>query len=185
MRLFREKFHWKYPNLSILLVSVLLTIIGLKNGSLQSVVDLLGYLGYFGILVAGLLFVSTFTVVPAAAVLFVFAKTTDPVIVAIIGGLGATIGDLIGFIFVRERLLAELNPLLKALHLYRRINIVNSRYFGWFAPVLGAAIIASPLPDELGLTLLGITKIKVHSLALIAFVLNTLGILLLAIAANS
>ena len=43
-------------------------------------------------------------------------------------------------------------------------------------------LIASPLPDEAGVTMLaGLTKISVKSLALISFILNTLGIIILLI----
>jgi hypothetical protein len=45
--------------------------------------------------------------------------------------------------------------------------------------VLGAFIIASPLPDELGLTLMGMSKVRLAVLVPVSFVMNAVGIYLL------
>src|SRR3989344_2706332 len=177
--------RWRYPNIVLLLISLVVTILLLANGFLDHLTTGLGALGYLGVFIAGSLFVSTFTIAPAAAILFQLAQSFDPVMVALIGGLGAAIGDYFAYRFIRDRLLAELNPLLRALHLYRQINILHSKYFAWLAPVIGAAIVASPLPDEIGLTLLGMKKISFGRFIVLAFLLNSLGIYIIAIAANS
>ena len=46
--------------------------------------------------------------------------------------------------------------------------------------MLGAAIIASPLPDEIGLSLMGMSKTRVAVLIPVSFAMNALGICLLA-----
>ena len=51
-------------------------------------------------------------------------------------------------------------------------------------PFLGAIIIASPLPDELGLVMLGDSKLKYREIAIISYVLNTAGILLIVVPVN-
>lgn len=176
--------HWRYPNLALLLASLSVTAFLALNGTLFRLVEALGALGYLGVFLAGTLFVSTFTLAPAAVVLFNFAKVIDPAVIAVIGGLGAALGDYIAYRFIRERLFDELSPLLKTLHLYRRVNVLHTRYFAWLAPVVGAAIIASPLPDELGLSLLGLKKISLPRFLLLAFLLNALGIYVVALAAG-
>jgi len=177
--------HWRYPNLTFLALSLILTGLILYNGYHETTLNSLQAWGYAGVFLARLLFVSTFTVAPAAAILFGLAQVLNPWLVALIGGLGAMIGDYLAFLFIKERLLKELNPFLKMLHLYRPANILHSKYFGWLTPVIGALIIASPLPDELGLSLLGLTKIKTSRLLALAFFLNAAGILLIALAAQS
>jgi len=177
--------RWKYPNITLLIVSLAATVFLLSNGFLDHLTTGLGTLGYLGVFVTGFFFVSTFTIAPAAAILFQFAQILDPLPVAVIGGLGAAIGDYIAYRFIRDRLFAELNPLLRALHLYRQINILHSRYFAWLAPVIGAAIVASPLPDEIGLSLLGLKKINFSRFIVLAFLLNSLGMYIIALAANS
>src|SRR3989338_5855039 len=176
--------HWRYPNLTLLVLSLIATYFLLRNGNLHNVINSLGELGYLGVFVTGLFFVSTFTVAPAAAVLFTFAQDFNPLVVALIGGLGAMVGDYVAMRFIRDRLFNELNPFLRALHLYHPVNILHSKYFAWFGPVVGAAIIASPFPDETGLILLGASKISPIRLLIITYLLNAIGIFLIALAAN-
>ncbi|QQG50266.1 MAG: hypothetical protein HZB70_01635 [Candidatus Berkelbacteria bacterium] len=177
--------RWRYPNITLLFISLAVTVFLLNNGWLGHLKDGFESIGYLGVFVAGFLFVSTFTIAPAAAILFEFAQNLEPIFVALIGGVGAAIGDYLAYRFIRDRLFAELNPLLKALHLYRRIDILHTKYFAWLAPVIGAAIVASPLPDEIGLSLLGLKKIAFSRFIALAFLLNALGIYVIAIAANS
>jgi len=49
---------------------------------------------------------------------------------------------------------------------------------GWTLPVIGAIIIASPFPDEIGVSLVGISKIKTYQFLLVSFILNAIGIFL-------
>jgi hypothetical protein len=177
--------HWRYPNLTLLFLSLLLSAFLLVNGTLQAAVSYLGVTGYVGVFFAGMLFVSTFTLAPAAAVLYAFAQFLDPPLVALVAATGAALGDYLAYRFIRERLFAELNPFLKALHLYRRVNILHSKYFVWWAPVMGAIFIASPLPDELGLTLLGMKKITAARFITLTFTLHFIGIYLLTLAARA
>ena len=45
---------------------------------------------------------------------------------------------------------------------------------------IAGIIIASPLPDEAGIIMLaGLTKIKMHNLAILSFLFNTLGIIII------
>lgn len=176
--------HWKYPNLALLSISLLVTIFLFTTGQLDRAIESLGTIGYFGVFLAGFLFVSTFTIAPATALLYSFGKELDPLAIAIVGGSGAAVGDYLAYLFIKDRIFAELNPILKMLHLYRRINILHSKYFAWLAPVVGALIIASPLPDEAGLSLLGLTKMSTARFITLAFGLNSVGIYLVALAAS-
>lgn len=180
-----QSHRLKYPNLTLLFASLVVAYLLYRSGLLHSVVTRLGAFEFVGLFVTGMFFVSTFTIAPAIAVLLAFVQDYNPFVVAIIGGLGASLGDYLAMIYVRDKLLDEINPLLKALHIYRRINILHSRYFAWLAPAIGAAIVASPLPDELGLVLLGASKISRLRLTIIVFLLNSAGILLIALAARS
>ena len=48
----------------------------------------------------------------------------------------------------------------------------------YFLYIFAGLIIASPLPDEVGVSMLaGLTSIRISSLAMLSFVMNTLGIL--------
>lgn len=176
--------HWKYPNLTFLVFSLIATYFLLRNGWLHPAVEYLGGTGYLGVFVAGLFFTSTFTVAPAAAILYAFAQELNPYLIAVIGGAGAMIGDYVAMRFIREQLMAEISPFLKMLHIYKPVDIFHSKYFAWLAPVVGAAIIASPLPDEAGLVLLGASQVSLARLMTVMFLMNTAGIFLITLAAR-
>ncbi len=126
--------------------------------------------------IAGIFFTSAFTIAPAAVALANIAGQVPAAAVAFWGALGAMCGDLIIFLFIRDRFAADLVASLRP-SLAR--HILNSFHFGflkWFSPVLGALIIASPLPDEFGLMLLGLSRTRIAILLPVSFVMNMLGI---------
>lgn len=126
--------------------------------------------------VSGIFFTSVFTVAPASVVLAHIAERIPLPTVALWGALGAMCGDLLLFFFIRDRFADDLLNTLKP-SLVR--HVVNSFHFGflkWLSPVLGALIIASPLPDEFGLTLLGLSKVRLAVLMPVSFIMNIIGI---------
>jgi hypothetical protein len=58
------------------------------------------------------------------------------------------------------------------------------RWFSWAMLVAGAIIIASPLPDELGVALMGIGEIRPRVFLPLSFAMNTLGIVIVGLAAQ-
>jgi hypothetical protein len=46
-------------------------------------------------------------------------------------------------------------------------------------PVIGAIIIASPLPDEVGISLMGLSKISTPKFIFISYILNSIGLFLI------
>lgn len=175
---FSNKF--KYPNLIIFFLFGFLTYFLFKAGIYQKLVLRLEDFGYLGAFLAGMFFISTFTAIPAATVLFLFAERFDNLpFLALVAGAGAVLGDYFVFRFVKDGLADELKGILKHIGgggLLRVHWIAHTKYFGWLGPVLGALIIASPLPDELGVGLLGIYKMENKKFILLSFILNTIGI---------
>lgn len=136
----------------------------------------LGSWGYIGALFAGILFVSSFTVATGAVVLVILAEKLSSVELAIVAGLGGMIGDFIIFRFVKDGLLSEIIPIYNNLGGKHLTRILFSKYFRWILPIIGAIIIASPFPDELGVSLMGITKIKSYQFLILTFALDTFGV---------
>ncbi len=134
--------------------------------------------------VAGMFFTSLLTTAPAIAVLGELAQEGTIFLVALIGGAGAVVGDYILFIFVRDRVSADAAYLLRGPKFRRALHVFKNRHFRRVLPIVGALIIASPLPDELGLTLLGLSSIRSGSFLLVSYVMNTLGILIIGLLAR-
>lgn len=180
--------NYRYPNLTLFSLILVLTYFLYHSGFFDRLASGLDSLGYFGVLLVGMFFVSTFTVAPATAILFLMLRRYSVAEIAFVGGIGSVIGDYIIFRFIKDDLADELKDI------FRRVSgdyflkfhwIVHTRYFGWLGPVIGALIIASPFPDELGIGLLGIYKMSDRKFVLLSWVLDTIGIFLLLGAVNS
>ena len=52
-------------------------------------------------------------------------------------------------------------------------------------PLTGAIIIASPLPDELGLAMMGLSRVPIAAFIPISYTMNFLGILLIEFIAGA
>ena len=138
-----------------------------------------------GSIVAGIFFVSIFTAVPAGVILYELAQANSVLLIALLGGFGSLIGDLIIFYFVRNSVAKDLEYIAQQHHQDRLVHIVKQRLFRWMLITLGAIIVASPIPDEIGLALMGISRMKLVHFIPLSFVLNFCGILIIALIAKS
>lgn len=151
---------------------------------LESVVESLGTTGYLGAFISGIFFVSIFTAAPAAAVLFNLANNLHPIEVALLAGLGGMFGDYLIFRFTKDKIFEELSPLFDKVTTHRITKLYYTPYFTWLTPILGMIFIASPGPDELGVGILGLSKIKRWQFLLVTFLLNFIGIFVVVMLAK-
>lgn len=177
--------HWQYKNTSLLILSLILFFLFAEHPIIKGTIDSIGNLGYIGAFLTGILFVSVFTVAPAAVVLYFLADHLNPLLIAFFAGLGGVVGDYLIFKFLRERVFDELTPLFLKNGGNLLVRLFKTPYFAWFMPFLGAFIIASPLPDEIGIGLLGAAKLRSWQFILLSFLLNSVGIFVVIIAARS
>lgn len=163
-------------------------LLALVFAQLDIAAYLLGFprgLEALAIFIAGVCFVSVFTVVPATIVLGQLATQNSLPLVALLGGVGALSGDFVIFKLFRDRTGDDLRYLLSLAPQKRLSHALNSRLTRWVSTALGALIIASPLPDELGLAMLGIAKINTWVFVPLSFLLNTGGILVIGLVARA
>lgn len=176
--------HWKYKNLTLFSISLAFAILLSRHEAFHTFLLNLGSLEYIGAFFAGILFVSTFTVATGAVILLVLAERLSPIEIGVIAGLGAVIGDFTIFRFIKDNLLEEITPFYNRLGGSHITKVLHTKYFSWTLPVLGALIIASPLPDEVGVSLMGISKMKTYQFLFISFLLNAIGIFLVVSASS-
>jgi hypothetical protein len=168
---------WKYKNITLLFLSLILLFNFMGTDLAQQMLEKISELGFLGIFLAGLFFVSTFTVIPAGIVLFALSTSNNIFLVALIAGLGSVVGDYLIFRFLKDGVFLELQPIFNKLGGSELSRLIRTPFFAWFAPVVGALIIASPFPDEIGIGLMGISKLKNWQFISISFLLNSVGIL--------
>lgn len=171
--------NWQYKNTTLLILSIILFVYFLDSEFIQFFIKSVGNLGYIGSFISGIFFVSVFTVAPASAIIFDMAKTLNPYLVALFAGIGAVLGDYIILRILKDRVFEELLPLFKKVHGSFLATVFASPFFAWLIPLIGAIIIASPLPDEIGISLMGLSKIKNWQFILVTFLLNSIGIFII------
>lgn len=168
----------------LIVASVLLTVVATKIGLLDKIMSHIGQYKILAIFVAGWFNTSVFTIAPAIALIGSFAKTTSLIELTLIGSLGAVICDYMLFRFVKDRISTDLYYILSSTKEGRFAKIFHTKIFRFLTPMIGAIIIASPLPDEIGITMLGLTKMDNKKFLLIAYVMNAVGIVVIGVVAR-
>jgi hypothetical protein len=183
------KLH--YPKLNLLLISFVITFLLAREGTFAFLTEHLNGHGYISVFLAGLLFSFGFT---TAAGIVIFAKVAPDVHLlpaALLGGLGAMVMDQVLLRFVEFSFEDEFDRLRESafarrihdLFHHQRISEQVRRYILWSSAGL---LIASPLPDELGITVLSsVRKIEHMKFAIMCFALNTVGIFFVLLAAKA
>lgn len=161
----------------IITASIYLAIYLAHSGAVHWLLGLAGDNVFLISLMAGLFFTSFFTTPPAIAVFAGLAGHGNIFLIAALGGLGAVLGDSLLFFFVRERVANDALYLMKGPRLKRVLRVLKKRRFRRILPVVGALIIASPLPDEIGLALIGVSTLSRPQFLLLSYCMNTIGIL--------
>jgi hypothetical protein len=173
------KHKWNCKSLVLLALSVILAIYILTSSYTKSFILNLGSLSYLGAFISGIFFAFGFTAAPATASILLLGKTASPIALALIGGTGAMLSDFLIFSYVKSKMSPDIKYILKKTKV-DKIKKIRHTKLGWILPVLGAGIIASPLPDELGSFLLGISHFSTKKFLILSYVMNSLGIMILA-----
>lgn len=176
----RMKHKWNYKTLIILAISIILAIYILTSNLLKSFILNLGIYSYLGAFISGIFFAFGFTVAPATASILLLGKTANPLALGLIGGFGAMLSDFLIFSYVKYKLNPDMKYILKKLKV-DKIKKINHTKLGWILPVLGAVILASPLPDEIGSILLGISHYSTKKFLILSYIMNSAGIFILAL----
>jgi len=175
--------NFRYPKIFLLVLCIIAAYFIFSNPLVQSYIAHLNQLGYFGVFIAGMFFTFGFTT-PFSTGFFIVLNPDNILLAGLLGGLGALLGDLFIFNFVRMSFMDEFERLKKEklsvkigqfidTNLSQKIKLYLMYAFAGF-------IIASPLPDEAGIIFLaGMTNISQKVLIPISFIFNTLGILVL------
>src|SRR3989344_4718737 len=176
------KYLEKYPKFLLLFITFVIAYLLFYGKEYLPLHDFIIGLGYPGTFVAGILFVYGFTAAPATVIFLILAQSQNILLASLIGGLGALVGDFFIFSFIRHSFADEVKR-------FSREKIV--RYFNgkfphtfkkYLLPVVAGFVIASPLPDEIGVTILAASKIiSIKIFSIISYLLNTAGIFVILV----
>ena len=173
-------------DVAIIILSVLVAVVLVRTEVVIKLLTSAKELEMLGSFVAGMFFTSIFTTAPAIVALGEIAQANAVIPMALFGGMGAVVGDLIIFKFIKNRLSEHLMELIKHQSGRKRLRVLfKLKYFRWLTIFLGGVIIASPLPDELGISLLGFSKMRTSLFMVLSFSFNFVGIALICLIAKS
>ncbi|MEK7192214.1 MAG: hypothetical protein AAB646_01710 [Patescibacteria group bacterium] len=178
------KKHLK-RNLLILAVSVAAAIFLAGSGFFEKVLIFSQTTIILGSFVAGFFYTSVITIGPAMVAIGTLAQHNSIWIIALAGAIGSVLGDFIIFKFVRDTISDDFLSLFGQPRVRRVVHLLHLEVFRFLTPFIGALIVASPLPDELGLAMMGIAKIKNSVFLLFSFAANFIGILAVSLVGQS
>lgn len=177
--------HRRHSNLLLLIGGFVFAFIFSRLPFFTIIIQEIEKFGYFGAVFSGFLFTSTFTVATGAVLLLNFSKFLDPFWLILCAVAGALSGDLLIFLFVKNKVSESVTPIYEHFLTKNHLKkLVHTKYFSWTLPVIGALIIASPFPDELGISLMGLSSASLFQFALVSFFSHSLGMFLLISAAT-
>jgi len=186
MVLRRNKTSHLTYDLVIILLSIIFAVAIVKTGLLSLFVGLTDNLWFIESFLVGIFFTSIFTTAPATVAFGEIAQHNSLILVSVFGALGALVGDWIIFRLMKDRFLKDFEYLIrKKLGRGRILSIFHLKYFRRFTFFIAAFIIASPLPDEVGITLLSLSKTKTFLFAVILFLFKFLGIIAIGLVARA
>ncbi|HLC72463.1 MAG TPA: hypothetical protein VJH37_02665 [Candidatus Nanoarchaeia archaeon] len=175
-----------FQDILIISMSILFAIGLINTRVLESLLASSLELEMMGSFIAGMFFTSIFTTVPSMVALGEIARINNVFLTAVFGGLGAMVVDYILFLFMRDRFSNDLISLLKHVRKGKQVKIVQIlKHYRWLTMMIAGIIIASPLPDELAINLLGFSKLKTSLFILFSFVFNFTGIAVIGIIARA
>lgn len=182
MKTKKEEKHshlWNYKNLIILIASIILAVYLITSQPIRNFIHSLGNYSYLGALVTGLFFSYAFTTAPATATFLILGRTGNPILLGLIGGLGAMLSDFLIFIYIKKGLPADLKYIIKKTGI-TKIRKIKHTKIGWVIPLIAGAIIASPLPDELGSFLFGVYNFPTKKFLIYSYILNSIGLIIIS-----
>src|SRR3989338_1798917 len=167
----------KYPKFLLLLLTFMLAYLLFYNRTYEPFHDFVASLSYIGTFISGALYVYGFTAAPATALLLILAKEQNIILASLVGGLGALIGDLIIFSAIRHAFADEIEKLFEE-EIVKYIHSKTPSFVKkYLVPAAVVFIIASPLPDEVGIALLAATRnISLRLFSVFSYLINTVGI---------
>lgn len=141
-----------------------------------------GQYGYISAIIAGAMFVCTFTIATGGLIILTLAKTINPLELIFFGMVGAVIFDMFIFKSIKNTIDQEIKEVFANPKFSHFKKILHTKYFAWMAPLIGLFVFLSPLPDELGISLLGLSKLKAYQFFFISILNHSLGMTLIVYA---
>lgn len=177
----KKWYRCKYPKLLIFMVTIIIAITLFYEWMHSQVIhNFLLSLGYWGTFLWWLFYSYGFTSTSATAVLLILSKDVSLILAIITAWIWALISDIILLKFVKNHLLQELTLLKEETYIVKFRNFLKKIFWApyrYIMPIVAGILIMSPLPTEIGITILASRKnLSMKKFMIIAYILHTTGI---------
>jgi len=174
----------KYPRLIIFVITILIAIFLFYEWmSSENINNFFLSLWYGWTFLGWLLYSYWFTSASATAVLLIISKEKILRLSILIAGLWALISDIIIYSFSKNVLLQELTMLKEEWYVIKFRNFLKKIFgpkYKYIMPIIAGILIMTPLPTEIWVTMLaGKKNISTKKFIVMAYILHTLGILII------
>ncbi len=165
-------------NIIFFLVTLFVVFILLSDHKISNLIETAGLQGgLLSLFIAGAAYSSFVTSPAATAAIFFLGKVYNPFLVAAVGAAGTVVTDYLLFRFFKTKARVSLLHLAEGFKTRFKKTRRTLRILG---TIVAGLIIASPLPDELGVAILGIENYQTKKFLLFTYVMNFLGILVIS-----
>lgn len=155
----------------VIVISLLLVTSKIEEKILGNFVGF-EYVPYF---LAGVFSVNFITAFPAYTFLAKVVNFENFWLVVSMGAMGSVVGDTLIFSFIKFRLVESLIKSFKHNRFVISILKTKNHILKYLLILVGCLIIMSPLPDEFGVLLIGLSRIKHRHFIILTLMLNSLG----------
>jgi hypothetical protein len=157
--------------------SIALAVYLSQSGALQSILASTAHIRYLDAFVAVGFFTSLFTVAPATVAIAQLAQNGEPFWeLVLIGALGAMLADALILTIIKDTLTEHILAAVRHSKSERLKYFFRRGKTRLAGTLLGAVIVASPLPDEAGLFLMGLARAPRYVTLVLTYSLNAAGI---------
>jgi len=176
---------WPLKHTTLVAVVLVLFILVLDTAIVRAFFGFSTSLGLAGAFLAGMFYTSLFTAAPAVIMLVELSKTIDPIPLVLFASLGSVMGDLIILKIFQDNIYEEMKYLGKKLGIGIKVNKKRRKAINWIMSLCGIFVLGSPLPDEVGIAMLGMTQYSKFRILVVAFLANFVGIAFIVFAARA
>jgi hypothetical protein len=161
---------------AILILSLFTGFLLWRSGLLTDLLFATSGIPLLNSFVAGALFTSVITVGPATAAIAHLSTTTPLSELIIVGASGALLVEIVMFAAMKDTITRELRNAARHSKSAVAHHLVFRSKWRLMSVLLGALIIASPLPDEPGIFLLSLGRPSWQTALIATYALNAAGI---------
>jgi len=168
--------RFEYKHTTMLVIILVLFVLLLDSALMSAFFEFIEQLGALGMMIAGALFVSVFTTAASVVMLFELGQNYNPFLVILFATIGSTIGDFLILNLFENNIAHEFKLLMKKAQLHKLVRLLKRKKLRPLFLLIGVGIIGSPIPDEIGLTLMDLSHYSKPKILALCFVSNAFGI---------